>query len=266
MEKKLIFMVFFLSLICAEGFRPLTLEQAQVFARQNNKNIVVYFDQENSNPCRLMKQLTFKNDQVQKWLNNNLSLKLVKSKAAHTIEKFNIMVFPTILILDKNEKVLQRIEGYIPAKNLLEIANAKVPRLDLTIKGHHMAYLSKRTQATITIENGHVPLEFGVLRIEAPNKLQILSGEGNPYISKNTASINVGVLKPKEKREYKITFISKHPGKYCLKVLFKSRQIEKRAEHCTTWRGFPALLIEMIDTVDPLLIGEETTLIVEISN
>jgi len=35
---------------------------------------------------------------------------------------------------------------------------------------------------------------------------------------------------------------------------------------CTEWRGYPALLIEVIDTEDPLLVGEETTYVIQITN
>ena len=38
------------------------------------------------------------------------------------------------------------------------------------------------------------------------------------------------------------------------------------AEACTLWKGYPAVLIEVIDTVDPLLIGETTTYVVRVTN
>jgi len=35
---------------------------------------------------------------------------------------------------------------------------------------------------------------------------------------------------------------------------------------CTDWRGYPALLIEVIDTEDPLLVGQQTTYVIQITN
>lgn len=265
MKKILLLIAFCFSLIWADGFRPLTLEQAYTFAQMNDKNIVVYFDQQNWKPCRLMKQLTFENKSVQAWLRSNISLKITASNTA-VIEQFNITTFPTILILDKNKQILQRIEAYVSANELLQIANAQIPKVELTIQGHHMAFLGKRLRATVIVENGHIPITRGRLNITTSPHLQILASEGNPHLSKTQAYINIGNLKTKEKRAYKVTFISKHNGKHCLQAKFTSNQVEKQAEHCTTWRGFPALLVEVIDTVDPITIGEETTYEVAISN
>ena len=35
---------------------------------------------------------------------------------------------------------------------------------------------------------------------------------------------------------------------------------------CTEWKGYPALLLEVIDSHDPLLVGEETTYVIQVTN
>merc|ERR1712170_143986 len=61
--------------------------------------------------------------------------------------------------------------------------------------------------------------------------------------------------------------ISKIPGDHCFRVgVNTSEGVRKQAECCTNLRGFPALLLEVIDTVDPLVANEETTYVIEVTN
>ena len=57
-------------------------------------------------------------------------------------------------------------------------------------------------------------------------------------------------------------------GTYCNQVVARSAQysLSDNSEACTDWTGHPALLIEVIDTNDPLLAGDKTTYIIKITN
>ncbi|MGK0310300.1 MAG: putative repeat protein (TIGR01451 family) [Lentimonas sp.] len=57
-------------------------------------------------------------------------------------------------------------------------------------------------------------------------------------------------------------------GDYCneASVSTVDSSLNTSASACTEWRGYPALLIEVIDTQDPLIVGEETTYIIQIAN
>ena len=57
-------------------------------------------------------------------------------------------------------------------------------------------------------------------------------------------------------------------GTYCNQVSAASAAygLSDSDEACTEWKGYPALLIEVIDTEDPLLVGEETTYVIQITN
>ena len=39
-----------------------------------------------------------------------------------------------------------------------------------------------------------------------------------------------------------------------------------RLKACTNWKGFPAILLEVIDTEDPLLVGDASTYIIRLTN
>ena len=65
-----------------------------------------------------------------------------------------------------------------------------------------------------------------------------------------------------------MTVLGLEDGTYCNQVSAASAAygLSESDEACTEWAGYPALLLEVIDTEDPLLIGEETTYIIQVTN
>lgn len=130
------------------------------------------------------------------------------------------------------------------------------------------AFLGKRIMAKVQVRNtGDTELNGITVNANAVPELTIISAEGNPNISGNSATWNVGALAPGATKEYQVVVISKAPGKHCMTVSVNTAEgIRKQAECCTSWRGFPALLLEVIDTIDPLVANEETTYVIEVTN
>lgn len=129
--------------------------------------------------------------------------------------------------------------------------------VDVTCPG--IAYLGKRVRASIVVRNtGDTTLNGVTVNASADPGLKIVSGKN---------SWNVGPLAAGETKELAVTIISLKPGKHCFKVGINTAEgIRKQAECCTLWKGFPALLLECIDTVDPLIANEETTYVIEVTN
>jgi uncharacterized repeat protein (TIGR01451 family) len=60
---------------------------------------------------------------------------------------------------------------------------------------------------------------------------------------------------------------SKVEGTHCNGASVSTAEgLTGNAEACTKWTGYPAVLIEVIDTVDPLLVGEMTTYVIRVTN
>jgi uncharacterized repeat protein (TIGR01451 family) len=73
---------------------------------------------------------------------------------------------------------------------------------------------------------------------------------------------------PGETKLFELAVVGLQEGTYCNEVGVSSTMYGLRSQDdaCTEWRGFPALLIEVIDTEDPLMVGEQTTYIIQITN
>ena len=100
--------------------------------------------------------------------------------------------------------------------------------------------------------------------VPAQNKLVSAPGA---QINGNTATWTTS-LGAGESKSFDVTALGLQEGTYCNQVTASSSAygLSGSDDACTEWRGYPALLIEVIDTEDPLLVGEETTYIIQITN
>jgi uncharacterized repeat protein (TIGR01451 family) len=139
--------------------------------------------------------------------------------------------------------------------------------LDVMKDGTPMQFVNKQASYTITATNtGEVPLTDVVVSDTVPAQNQLLSAPG-AAISGNTATWTTS-LAAGESKSFELTVLGLEGGTYCNQVTASSSKygLSDSAEACTEWRGYPALLIEVIDTEDPLLVGEETTYVIQITN
>lgn len=182
--------------------------------------------------------------------------------------------FKYILQTKHEGKFTSKTYLYIGGKKNREVGfttNVVKPKITVDISCPGLAYLGKRVRAKITIKNsGSINLTGVVL--QGANYFnsycQIISGEGNPVITGQSAIWNVGTLTVGESKSYSLTVVSKYCGKQCLRAIIDCDQGAKaEAVCCTSWKGcFPSLLLEVIDTVDPLNVNEETTYVIEVTN
>ncbi len=130
------------------------------------------------------------------------------------------------------------------------------------------SFLGKRASNKITITNtGDVALTKVAVAGSWSAGMRIISAEGSPSLADNKAVWNIASLAPGKSLSYGIVSVSKTPGKQCIDLTLTCAEgITKKASCCTEWKGFPAILLEVIDTNDPLLIDEETTYVIEVTN
>jgi uncharacterized repeat protein (TIGR01451 family) len=139
--------------------------------------------------------------------------------------------------------------------------------LDVVKEGTPMQFVGKKASYTITATNtGNVPLSDVVVTDTVPSENKLLTAPG-AEISGNTATWTTS-LGAGESKSFELTVLGLKDGTYCNQVSASSSEygLSGSDEACTEWRGYPALLIEVIDTEDPLLVGEETTYVIQITN
>jgi len=139
--------------------------------------------------------------------------------------------------------------------------------LDVTKEGTPMQFVNKKASYVITATNtGEIPLSDVVVTDTVPAQNKLLSAPG-ATIDGNTATWTTS-LAGGESKSFDLTVVGLEDGTYCNQVTANSSAygLSDSAEACTEWKGYPALLIEVIDTEDPLLVGEETTYVIQVTN
>ena len=139
--------------------------------------------------------------------------------------------------------------------------------IDVVKEGTPMQFVGKRASYTITATNtGDVPLTDVVVTDTVPSQNRLLSAPG-AQINGNTATW-MTTLGAGETKSFDLTVLGLEEGTFCNQVSASSSEygLSGDDDACTEWRGYPALLIEVIDTEDPLLVGEQTTYVIQVTN
>ncbi len=134
-------------------------------------------------------------------------------------------------------------------------------------EGTPMQFVGKTAVYRIAATNtGQIPLDDVVITDTVPRQNRLLEAPG-ARIDGNVATWGTS-LAPGETRIFELSVLGLQEGTYCNEVRASSAAYGLRsdAQACTEWRGYPALLLEVIDTVDPLLVGEQTTYIIQVTN
>lgn len=139
--------------------------------------------------------------------------------------------------------------------------------LEVAKTGPELEFVGKQVAYTITVTNtGEVDLQDVVVTDTVPAQNRLLSAPG-AQVDGNTATWTTN-LAAGQSREFQLTVLGLEAGTFCNQVAAQSAAYELSVhdDACTEWRGHPALLMEVIDTEDPLLIGQETTYVIQITN
>lgn len=139
--------------------------------------------------------------------------------------------------------------------------------LEVRKKGTDRQFVGKKASYKIEAKNtGDLPLNDVVITDTVPTQNRLLSAPG-ASIDGNTATWTVD-LPAGQSKDFKVNVLGLQGGNYCNQVVASSAQYSlfEKSEACTEWTGHPALLIEVIDTNDPLLAGDKTTYVIKITN
>lgn len=142
------------------------------------------------------------------------------------------------------------------------------PRLEVEKTGTEKQFAGKRAEYEITVRNvGTSALRNVVVTDNLPAEYRVISaGGGN--VSGNTITWNIPSLAPEGEMVYNVVVTTATAGSYCNGVTASvpDDNISESAQACTLWTGYPALLLEVIDTIDPLLVGDRTEYVIRVTN
>jgi len=104
------------------------VEQAKEIAKNGNKLILIDFNADNCGWCRKLEEITYKEKEVIKLVNENfvpvffdLDIETNKEIYEANYHKYVQGYLPTLLILDSEGKALYRITGYKTGEQLTEL-------------------------------------------------------------------------------------------------------------------------------------------------
>lgn len=146
--------------------------------------------------------------------------------------------------------------------------NVVQPGLDVTKTGPEEQFVDKVATYEIVVRNtGDVDLTDVRVTDTFDNGLDLVSAEGAECFG-NSVTWTLDCLRAGESVTLMVELTARCPGMYCDHVSVSAACEDLCAEDdaCTCWKGYAALCLEVCDSCDPLIVGEETTYNIRITN
>lgn len=142
-----------------------------------------------------------------------------------------------------------------------------VPGINLVKEGTKEQFLGKSADYTLTVSNtGDTKLTNVTITDTAPAATRILNAAGATVVG-NQATWRIAELGAGEKKSFTLSLTSATAGSHCnLASVVSTEGQSARAEACTLWRGVGAILVEVVDDPDPILVGSTTTYTIRVTN
>ncbi len=141
-------------------------------------------------------------------------------------------------------------------------------QLALTMTGPQKQYANLPVKYQITVTNsGKAPATNVQIANPLPEGTELVGASAGGRFQKNLVAWNLGTLEPKASRTVQITLRARKAGKVCNRATaLADGGLTAQAEACTLFEGISALSLEVVDTKDPIPVGETTTYLIVIKN
>jgi uncharacterized repeat protein (TIGR01451 family) len=151
--------------------------------------------------------------------------------------------------------VTAEAEGGLAAKDSASV-NVITPRLDLVLEGPGLRYLERKALYTLRVTNpGDAPATNVTVSDVVPDGFKVLAATdgGRHDFSTRTVSWFLGEIAAGQTREVKFEVQAINAGEHRHHALaVGARGLKAEAEHVTRVEGVSALLLELVDTEDPI--------------
>jgi uncharacterized repeat protein (TIGR01451 family) len=169
----------------------------------------------------------------------------------------------------------QKCEGIAEAKGDLRIkdrvcVNITAARLDLEVAGPKLRYIDRKAVYTFKVTNpGDCPASNVMVQdvLPAGFRFSAASDGGQFDQTTETVSWNIGEIEPAQTKEVKLEVVAVDPGEHHHKVSAQAaRGLKVDNEILTRVDGVSSLLLEVMDSEDPIEVGAETSYEIRITN
>ncbi|MCA9200499.1 MAG: DUF11 domain-containing protein [Planctomycetales bacterium] len=178
-----------------------------------------------------------------------------------------------VLKADKPGKVINRLvakgEGNLIAEDTIEL-DVIAPELKVGIDGPNRRYLDREAKFTVSVANpGTAPAKNVELVAKLPPGLRFVSTNNSGYFDqgRNAVIWSLTQLPAGEMGKAEFTAIPTQMGDFNVRAEGKAeRELADAKEHAVTVEGIAALYFGLVDQVDPIEVGGETTYILTVEN
>jgi len=152
--------------------------------------------------------------------------------------------------------------GGITADTDVQTVEVLDPALDLKIDGRREQYLGRESEMTFTVTNtGDAPALNTVVAVDGPDRFDFETRDFDGE------AIVIGCLMPGQSRTFDATYVADKPGEIAVNAQASAYCVDTvKANVKTTYKGISAILIETVDKVDPVPVGDETTYEIYVKN
>ncbi|MCC5821714.1 MAG: DUF11 domain-containing protein [Phycisphaerales bacterium] len=142
------------------------------------------------------------------------------------------------------------------------------PRLEIASECGEGQFLGRNFTHTYTVQNnGNGPANNAVATIELPSGVTVERASDGGAVQGNRVVWNLGSLAAGQSREFSVRLGSSQVGEYATRARVTADCAEAVSDTCSTEiRGIPAVLLEVVDLVDPVELGEQTTYLITVTN
>jgi uncharacterized repeat protein (TIGR01451 family) len=166
-------------------------------------------------------------------------------------------------------EAIAEAEGGLRAKETTPVT-VTTPRLDLQLVGPGLRYLGRKALFALKVTNpGDAAATNVTLNDLVPDGFKVLAASdgGRHDFSTHTVSWFLGEIKPGEAREVKVEVQAVNPGEFKHKAnAVGAHNLCAESELTTRIEGLSALMLEMVDTEDPIEVNSETAYEVRVTN
>jgi uncharacterized repeat protein (TIGR01451 family) len=169
----------------------------------------------------------------------------------------------------------QKCEGAAEADGGLRASDTAavdviMPRLDLQLTGPALRYLERKALYTLKVTNpGDAPATNVTVSDVVPAGFKVLAASdgGRHDFSTRTVSWFLGEIGAGQTREVKMEVQAINPGEHKHKATaVAARGLRSESELMTRVEGLSALLLEMVDTEDPIEVNGDTAYEIRVTN
>lgn len=141
------------------------------------------------------------------------------------------------------------------------------PELSTAIHGPDERYIGVPVKYEIVVMNGpEIKASNSMLNYQLPPGTSFISASDNGQYDNGRVTWNLGDLNPRDERKVSVTIKANQEGTIKSLASVNASCGAASADTSTQIKGIPAILLEMVDLVDPVEIGQNTTYRITVTN